>query len=97
MIPDVPPHPNVHLAFQNKAIYEEESENHHQQVDHHKHQAPEAQKKVHFSESEKTTEVVENTKSEAYAKEDVNQEADGFINKKHGSFELFKWRTFKAS
>lgn len=106
VITDVPPHPNVHLAFQNKATYqpfqnkaisEGESGNHRQQVDHHKHQAPEAQKKVHFTETEKTTEVVKNAKDEVRAKEDINQEADGFIKKEHGNFELFKWRSFKAS
>lgn len=96
VITDVPHYLNVHAVLQNKVIYAEESEGHHQQGNHHKHQEPEAQKKVHFTEHEKVTEVVKNGKGEVYVVNDINLEADGFIKQEHKKFEMYKWGTFKG-
>ncbi|CAN4088057.1 unnamed protein product [Withania somnifera] len=56
--------------------------------------APEAQKKAHFVESEKTTEV--ERKGKHTTEEKVDNEADSFIKRKHKAFELAKMDTFKV-
>ncbi|KAL3512736.1 hypothetical protein ACH5RR_025453, partial [Cinchona calisaya] len=96
---DVPDFPNVHSALQNNVIYEEECDDPHQQVNHHNlmHQAPVPQKKVQFTEHEKSTEVVKDGKTDqVHVEKDINMEADGFIQQKHRKFELYKWATFKG-
>lgn len=57
--------------------------------------APEAQKKAHFVERDKTTEVGRNGKHEV-TEEKVDNEADSFIKRKHKNFELAKMDTFKV-
>ncbi|KAJ8553938.1 hypothetical protein K7X08_024616 [Anisodus acutangulus] len=59
------------------------------------YRAPEAQKKAHFLECDKTTEVCKNGKQEV-TEEKIDNEADSFIKRKHKNFELAKMDTFKV-
>lgn len=57
--------------------------------------APEAQKKAHFVEHDKTIEGGRKGKHEV-TEEKVDDEADSFIKRKHKNFELAKMDTFKV-
>lgn len=58
------------------------------------HHVPEAHKKVHFVEYQKTTEINNNEKQVHEEKFDIETEADIFIKRKHKNFELAKMDTF---
>ncbi|MCD7464772.1 hypothetical protein HAX54_053401 [Datura stramonium] len=88
MHPDIPFYPNVYTVFKNKSSYEGQESN----LNHQKNPATESQKKVQFAESKETAELNEKDKEN-----NVDAQADGYINQKHKSFALHKWRTFKMS
>ena len=102
MATDVPHFPSIYKAFNsqvtdNQVICEEEHEDHLPLVNHPKHQAPEARKKVHFVEQERrAADVDRNRKTEVHKEIDVDMAADGFINHNHKNFGLYKWATFKS-
>uniref|UniRef100_A0A3Q7FRZ7 Uncharacterized protein n=1 Tax=Solanum lycopersicum TaxID=4081 RepID=A0A3Q7FRZ7_SOLLC len=62
---------------------------------HHRSPPTEAQKKAHFVEPDKTTEVGRKEKHKV-SEEKVDNEADNFIKRKHKNFELAKMDTFKV-
>ncbi|KAK6795093.1 hypothetical protein RDI58_008546 [Solanum bulbocastanum] len=62
---------------------------------HHGSPPPEAQKKAHFVEHDRTTEVGRKEKHKV-SEEKVDNEADNFIKRKHKNFELSKMDTFKV-
>ncbi|CAN4085972.1 unnamed protein product [Withania somnifera] len=84
MHPDIPFYPNVYTVLRNKSSYQGQGSSLNLQKDH----ATESQKKVQFAETNKLNKNDKEINTDA--------QADGYINQKHKSFELHKWRTFKV-
>ncbi|XP_015578861.1 uncharacterized protein LOC8278283 [Ricinus communis] len=93
ILPDVPRYPNVHRAFNNKTIHEDEFEVTHQESMQKQRQPPTTHgKKVHLVEQ---VQIIPREKNEVIFEENIDSETDGFLQRKHKTFELCKWKTFK--
>lgn len=87
VITDLPRYPNIYMMLNNHnnaTAHKDEEPRLITNTSHHKNQAPQGDKKVHFVKQEKT-----NGGS-------IDAQADGFIRQKHKKFELSKWETFNA-
>ncbi|KAI3759431.1 hypothetical protein L6452_07241 [Arctium lappa] len=109
---DVPQPHNAHLVFDdNRVVFEEdrpvansyptrvvfEERNSVPLHRNHRHGSKEPRKQVHFVEhEERVTEFVDSNGNRKVHKESVDNEADGFIQRKHKNFELNKFGTFNS-
>ncbi|KAJ9677887.1 hypothetical protein PVL29_022702 [Vitis rotundifolia] len=86
IVPGAPHYPVVHKAFNNKSPIEEAQGNGRKQ------RQP---RKVSFQDQQGQS---NNGSSQVVDEEtdDIEAEAEGFIQQKHRGFELCKWKTFKA-
>lgn len=86
IVPGAPHYPVVHKAFNNKSPFEEAQGNGRKQ------RQP---RKVSFQDQQGQS---NNGSSQVVDEEtdDIEAEAEGFIQQKHRGFELCKWKTFKA-
>ncbi|KAH6815785.1 hypothetical protein C2S51_020605 [Perilla frutescens var. frutescens] len=66
----------------------------HQEKHHQYHEAPQLHRKVHFTEHEKHVEIDRHHNHEVYEERTIDMEADGFIQKRHKSFD--SCTTFKG-
>lgn len=83
-LPDVPQYPNVHKVFNNRSPQEESQ----------KQKPNKASKKVQVTEQVQIIEQDLNGQSEV-VEENINVEAEDFIQQKQKKFQLHKWKTFK--
>lgn len=93
VIHGAPQYPSVHKAFNNKVTQEEEV-NKARQDNVNKKNPTRSTKKVRVKEQVQVIDQNGNRKSEDI-EEDVDGEAEGFIQRKQKGFELCKWKTFK--
>ena len=92
VIHGAPQYPPVHKAFNNKGTQEEEATEGRQDNANRKNSGR-SSKKVQVTDQVQFIDQYGNRKSEV--DEDVDGEADRFIQQKQKGFELCKWKTFK--
>lgn len=93
---DGPQYPDQGHVIVSKVTYEEDGLGSHGLKHHHHYPTPKIQEKVEVIEYERVDGLGRNGRCEVYEVESIDMEADGYIQKKHRSYDVPKYNTYKG-